>query len=226
MSGLFITGAGTEIGKTVVTAALAAQLRAAGQPVQALKPIISGLGDICDPLSDAVVLLRAQDKPVTATAVSEISPWRFTAPLSPDMAAAREGQRIDVDKLVAWCKAQIESFDGLTLIEGVGGAFVPLEGGRLVADWIAALGCPNLLVTGSYLGALSHTIATVEALTARGLAPAAIVVSESPEAPVPPQEFVETLARYLAIPLAVLPWQPGPEPWRYAPDLTGLLGRL
>jgi len=226
MSGLFITATGTEIGKTVVTATLAAQLRAAGRPVQALKPVISGLAEICDPESDAAVLLRALGRTVTEDSVAAVSPWRYTAPLSPDMAAAREGRRIDVEALGDWCTTQTEGFEGLTLIEGVGGAFVPLDVEYLVADWMAALGCPCLLVTGSYLGALSHTIATVEALAPRGLRPLAIVISESPDAPVSPEETAETLARYLPIPLAILPRLGGPEPWRRAPDLTHLLGSL
>lgn len=226
MSGLFITATGTEIGKTVVSAALATQFALLGRPAQALKPVISGLPEICDPESDAAVLLGAQGKPLTPESVKAVSPWRFAAPLSPDMAAAREGRRIDTNELVVWCKAQIDAFDGLTLIEGVGGAFVPLEREYLVADWMAALGCPSLLVTGSYLGALSHTIATVEALATRGLAPLAIVISESSDAPASPEETAETLARYLPMPVAILPRLAGSEPWRQAPDLTHLLGSL
>jgi len=225
MTALFITATGTGLGKTVVTAALAHQLIAQNRAVRALKPVISGF-DAADPDSDTAILLRALGRPVSAEWIAAISPWRFAAPLSPDMAAAREGRRIEPRTLARWCRVRIAECDGLTLIEGVGGAFVPLDGDYLVADWIADLGCPSLLVTGSYLGTLSHTIAAVEAMAARDIAPAGLIVSASEEEPVPIEETTAALERRLRLPAAILPRLAGPDPWTGAPDLTDLLGRM
>lgn len=196
MAGLFLTATGTAIGKTLLAEHLIARERAAGRPVRALKPLISGWR-ADDPESDTARIRRALGGAAT---VEEISPWRFAAPLSPDMAAAREGRSIDFDAVVAWCRARIAGPE-LTLVEGVGGAFVPLDERHLVADWMAALGCPFLLATGGYLGTQSHTLATVEALAARGLAPAAVILCPSPDMPVPAKETATALAAHLAMPV-------------------------
>lgn len=196
MAGLFLTATGTGIGKTLLAEHLIARERAAGRPVRALKPVISGYRAE-DPESDTARILRALGGEMRA---EEISPWRFAAPLSPDMAAAREGRSIDFAGLTGWCKARM-SGPGLTLIEGVGGAFVPLDPEHLVADWIAALGCPFLLAVGGYLGTLSHTLACVEALAARRLVPASVILCPSPEMPVPVEETAAALAARLAMPV-------------------------
>ena len=87
MKSLFITSSGTEIGKTLVTAALCHQLTARGLKVQALKPVVSDFND-GDLETDTAVLLHALGQSATAENIDAMSPWRFQAPLSPDMAAA------------------------------------------------------------------------------------------------------------------------------------------
>ena len=119
MSTLFVTATGTEIGKTLVAAALCHELRAAGRPVRALKPVLSGYDPATLAESDPGVLLASLGEAVTEEAVAEITPWRFAAPLSPDMAAAREGRRLDLADIVAFCRAA--QGDPL-LIEGIGGS--------------------------------------------------------------------------------------------------------
>src|SRR3546814_14976999 len=105
-----------------------------------------------------------------------MSPWRFAAPLSPDMAAAREGRSVPFDELVDYCRSRAAEASGPLLVEGVGGAMVPLGACHNVLDWIAALGFPALLVSGTYLGAISHALPTLAALGARGVEVAAIVL--------------------------------------------------
>ena len=225
MSTLFVTATGTEIGKTVVTAALCRELRAAGRPVRALKPVLSGYDPAALAESDPGVLLASLGEAVTEQAVAAITPWRFAAPLSPDMAAAREGRRLDLDEIVAFCRAQ----DGdPLLVEGIGGAMVPLDDRHTVLDWVAALEAPALVVAGSYLGTISHTLTTLAAMRARGVEIAGLVISESPESPVPPAETAATIARHAGqLPIAILPRLPaGPEPWRAAPPLVRALGLL
>ncbi|WP_374762935.1 dethiobiotin synthase [Yunchengibacter salinarum] len=177
MTGLFITSTGTDIGKTLITAALIRQRRARGLPVTALKPVISGLDPHTPGGSDTDVLMQALGESGKA-AFDRISPLQFRAPLAPEMAARREGRTLSPEQVLAPCRAALADHP-FTLIEGVGGALVPVVGRWLVADWIKALNLPSLLVTGSYLGTLSHTLATLEAMHHRGLPVRAIVVSES-----------------------------------------------
>lgn len=197
MTARFITSSGTEIGKTFVTASLAAQLRDRGRNVHTLKPIMSGYTDATAFESDAGILLKALNREVTADAVNEISPWRFEAALSPDMAAAREGKRIDFEKLLAFCATHIDKdYDDL-LIEGVGGVMVPLNEDKTVLDWMTALGVPTLLVVGSYLGSMSHTLTAYQTLLNAELKVEAIVVSETPGSDVPLGDTIETLSRFI-----------------------------
>ena len=217
-NGLFITGTGTGIGKTLLTATLTAQARAAGRAVTALNPVVSGFS-MTDPTSDTALLAQAQDLPWSTATADRLSPLRFAAPLSPDMAAAREGRTLALAEVVAASRAAMPSA-GTGLIEGVGGAFVPIDHSSTVADWIAALGLPALVVVGSYLGTLSHSIATVRAMRDRGLSVAALVVSQSAEEPVPLGETVAALERHVGEPVAVLPRLTGQQ---VPPDLTHLI---
>lgn len=197
MTAVFVTSSGTGIGKTFVTARLVAELKAGGRRVQALKPVASGFDAARPDDSDSARLIEAQGLELSATNLDAVSPWRFAAPLSPDMAAAREGRTVPFDALVAFCRAGAERAD-VTLIEGVGGVMVPLDFEHTVLDWIAALGAPALLVVGSYLGTLSHSLTAAAALRERGVALLGVIVSESTEQPVPADETAATLARFLA----------------------------
>ena len=225
MSTLFVTATGTEIGKTLVTAALCHELRAAGRQARALKPVLSGYDPAALAESDPGVLLASLGEAVTEEAVAEITPWRFAAPLSPDMAAAREGRRLDLADIVGFCRNV--GGDPL-LIEGIGGAMVPLDERHTVLDWIAALGAPALVVAGSYLGTISHTLTTLAAIRGRGIPVAGLVISESPESPVPLAETAEAIDRHAGpLPTVLVPRLPaGPAPWRKVPPLARPLGLL
>jgi dethiobiotin synthetase len=161
VSVVFITGAGTDIGKTYVTALLTRQLRAAGREVLALKPVASGMPKMkaaAFAKTDTAELLKAQGLAITDANVAACSPWRFKEPLSPDMAAAAEGRTLAFADVLAWCREAIatasENVD--VLIEGVGGVMSPVADDALNLDWIKALHCPVVLVAGSSLGALNH----------------------------------------------------------------------
>ncbi len=205
MDTFFVTSSGTEIGKTLVTATLCHQLRAQGSSVAALKPVISDFVD-GDPETDTAILLNALGLPVTAENVDRLSPWRFRAPLSPDMAAAREARTIDFDAVVAHSQTAMAAPGDVLLIEGVGGVRVPLTDDKTVMDWMVELGVPALLVVGSYLGTISHTLTAVDALQARNVAVKAVIVSTSDDSPVAAEETAATMARFLnEIPIAILP---------------------
>ena len=221
---LFVTGSGTGVGKTLVTAALTHQLRRAGKSVRAVKPVISGYTPETHGDSDTACLLDSLGESHANAAVDRVSPFRFAAPLAPDMAAAREGKRLDFAALMRFCRASADGPEDILLIEGVGGVMVPLTEGETVLDWIAALGTPSLVVAGSYLGTISHTLTAADALRQRRLPIAGIVISESEESPVPPEETRATLRRFLpGIAIAIVPRLAGDAPWRSAPDLTALL---
>ena len=162
MSAYFVTSTGTDIGKTFVTAGLVRHWRQARKPVTALKPVVSGFDIATSAISDPGVLLDALEEPVSVEALTRISPWQFAAPLSPDMAAAREGREIVFDELVAFCREALAKNDGTLFIEGVGGIMVPLDREHTVLDWAKALDVPLILVAGSYLGTISHTLTALE----------------------------------------------------------------
>ena len=196
MAAYFVTSTGTDIGKTFVTAGLIRYLRESSQPVAALKPVVSGYDSSVVETSDPAVLLSALGREITANEIERIAPWRFRAPLSPDIAAAREGRTIDFDKLIAFSRAAIAAATGPLFIEGVGGVMVPLDANRTVLDWMAALEIPLLLVVGGYLGTISHTLTTLDVLAQRKLTIAAIIVSESERETVELDDTVASIARF------------------------------
>jgi dethiobiotin synthetase len=196
MTAYFVTATGTDIGKTFVTAGFIRVLRAKGEKVSALKPVVSGFDMATAALSDPGVLLGALDAPVTPEALEDISPWRFAAPLSPDMAAAREGKALDFDSIVALCQNAIAAEMGTLFIEGVGGVMVPLDERRTVLDWMGVLGLPLIMVTGSYLGTISHTLTALDAVARAGLSVTALVINETGDGAVPVEETKAALARF------------------------------
>ena len=205
MSAYFVTATGTDVGKTFVTAVLIRHLRGAGHEVSALKPVVSGFDLATAALSDPGVLLNALDEQLAPEAFERLSPWRFAAPLSPDMAASREGRVIDFDALVAFCREGIARHQGTLFIEGVGGAMVPLDARHTVLDWMAALNLPLILVTGSYLGTISHTLTALDVLAHCRLKVAAIVLNDTPS-DIPLDETMATLARFApTIPIVTVP---------------------
>lgn len=203
MTTYFVTATGTEVGKTYVTCGLIEALRRRGKPVSALKPVISGFDPLDAHFSDTGLILHALGKPINEHSVAEISPWRYRAALSPDMAAAREDRPINIDALIAVC-ASASSTGGTAFIEGAGGIMSPLAPRFTNLDLIDALDAHVLLVAGTYLGTISHTLTACEALKMRGRDPWTIVLSESPDSPVPPAETARALARYTDVPIIVV----------------------
>lgn len=196
MAAYFVTSTGTDIGKTFVTAALIRYMRESNQPIAALKPIVSGYDSSVAETSDPAVLLAALGRRMSADEVERIAPWRFRAPLAPDLAAAREGRRVDFVELVEFSRAAINGAKGPLFIEGVGGIMVPLDGRRTVLDWMTALDIPLLLIVGGYLGTISHTLTALDVLAQRKLTIAAIVVSESDRDAVALDDTVASIERF------------------------------
>lgn len=196
MSHYFVTATGTDTGKTFVTCGLIRALRRAGARAAAIKPLVTGFDAAHADESDSALLLAAMDQPASLRTLAAISPWRFAAPLSPDMAAAREGRAVSLDALTTYCRAAMAANRGHLFIEGIGGVMVPLVERATVRDWIAALDLPVLLVAGSYLGTLSHTLTAIEALHAKQIGISALILNESENATVPVEETIESIRRY------------------------------
>jgi dethiobiotin synthetase len=191
LNGAFVTGTGTEVGKTVVAAGLARSAAAAGRRVAVFKPAVTGLDDYATSPSrarsaagrweeaDHVLLGRAAGSSQTA---EEIAPYRFGPPVSPHLAAELDDVAIDPARLLAAARAAADGADAI-VVEGVGGFLVPLTLGYLVRDFARELGLAVVIAAAPGLGTINHTLLTIEAVRAVGLAVAAAVLTPWPEAP-------------------------------------------
>jgi dethiobiotin synthetase len=203
MNSLFVTSTGTDIGKTYCCCRMIDAWRST-IAIRCIKPIVTGFDEALLESTDTAHLLNAQRLTVDRHRIEATSPWRFRAALSADMAANREGRALSFEELVDFCRPPpgVE----LNLIEGIGGVMAPIGDDRTVLDWIAALDTQVLLVVGSYLGSLSHTLTAVDVLARCDRRPVAIVISESIEEPVPTEETAASLERFLGdLPIAILP---------------------
>lgn len=205
----FVTATGTDVGKTFVTAGLLRALRRHQSDARAIKPVLSGFDDDSAdswPATDPAALLVAQGDAVSIENIAALSPFRFRAPLSPDMAAKREGRELSFDAVVDFCRDRVRSASGPLLIEGVGGVLVPLDDENTVAEWAKALDLETIVVTRGALGMLSHTLTAVESLRARNVRVGAVVINQgvddaavrldAPDAPTT-AETVAVLRRHL-----------------------------
>ncbi len=201
MSAVFITGTGTGVGKTFVAAGLIRCLREQDRPVAALKPLLSGFDPLAPSGSDPAVLLEALGREIQPEELHRIAPWRFRAPLSPDMAARAEQRAIAFEEVADFCRAAIANSRGTLLIEGIGGVMVPIGQRHTVLDLMAALRLPVILVSGSYLGTLSHTLCAQAVILRHGLELSAIVISETEASAVPLGATLASLANFTKAPL-------------------------
>ncbi|MCT4353662.1 dethiobiotin synthase [Streptomyces sp. Je 1-79] len=176
MTIIVVSGTGTEIGKTIVTAAVAAVATAQGRSVAVLKPAQTGVGPADRGDADEVVRLSG------AVASAELA--RFPEPLAPATAARRAGMTPIGPREVAEAAAKLATEHDLVLVEGAGGLLVHFddEGGTL-ADAARLLGAPVLVVVPAGLGTLNTTQLTAEALAARGIEQLGVVVGSWPAAP-------------------------------------------
>jgi dethiobiotin synthetase len=175
--GVFVTGTGTEVGKTVVAAALARSVASTGTAVAVFKPAVSGLDDGGEP--DHALLRRAAG---STQSDDEIAPYRFGPAVSPHLAAELAGERIDPERLLL--AAEAAGRRGAFLVcEGVGGLMVPLTLGYLVRDFARELDLPTVIAAAPGLGTINHTLLTLEAARSVGLDPRMVVLTPWPDDP-------------------------------------------
>lgn len=174
---LVVSGTGTEIGKTVVTAAVAAAAVAAGRSVAVLKPAQTGVAP-GEP-GDVFEVRRLAGEAVTGLELA-----RFPEPLAPDTAARRAGMAPVHPEQIAEAAEKLTTEHDLVLVEGAGGLLVRFDAeGATLADAARLLGAPVLVVTSAGLGTLNTTALTSEALRARGLGCLGVVVGSMPAEP-------------------------------------------
>ena len=195
-----MTGTGTEVGKTVVAAAIARTLAVEGRRVGVFKPAVTGLDDPGEP--DHALLRRAAG---SAQSDEEIAPYRYGPPASPHLAAALAGEQIDPGRLrtaAAEAGAEAEAL----VCEGVGGLLVPLGGGGCVRDLAAALDLPVVVAARPGLGTINHTLLTLEAARAGGLDVRAVVLTPWPAEPSAMERSnAETIAEIAGVRPVTLP---------------------
>jgi dethiobiotin synthetase len=174
---LFVTGTDTGVGKTMVSCALLAAFSRRGLTVAAMKPCETGDGD------DAERLIAASGRPLP---FSEVSPFRFPLPASPEVAARAAGGRVELSTIERCYRALFSDADFM-LVEGAGGLLVPLGPDGDMADLARALELPLLVVARPSLGTVNHTLLTLEAGRRRGLAIAGVIFSRT-QPPAGPDE--------------------------------------
>jgi dethiobiotin synthetase len=200
--GVFVTGTGPEVGKTVVAASIARTAAADGRSVAVFKPAISGLDELDGAEADHELLRRAAG---SEQADDEIAPYRFGPPVSPHLGAELAGEPIDPERLRAAAVAAADAADYL-VAEGVGGFLVPLTAAYLVRDLARDLRLPVVIAASPGLGTINHSLLTIEAVRAAGLEVAAVVLTPWPAKP---DEIHasnrETIAAAAAVTVEVLP---------------------
>jgi dethiobiotin synthetase len=195
MRGIFVTGTGTGVGKSVVAGAVCAALAARGETVAAFKPAVTGLDEPEGAWPPDHELLAGAASAGQAPAA--VAPYRFGPPVSPHYAAELAGESIEPALLVETARAAGASADAL-VCEGVGGLLVPITLGYLVRDLAVDLGLPIVVAAAAGLGTINHTLLTVEAARTTGLTVAGIVMTPWPERPAPIEASNRTTVERLA----------------------------
>jgi len=197
MSGIFITATDTEVGKTLIAAGLVNFFRNQGINAGYMKPISCGQDN------DAVFvkkLLKLKDP------LSLINPISLPYPLSPLAAAKKAKRKIDLKKITKAYKTLTQKYD-LVIVEGVGGALVPITEKIMVADLIKQLTIPTIIVARAGLGTLNHTLLTVEALKRRKITIQGIIMNGYTGDELSEDDNADILFEQTKIPiLAKIPW--------------------
>jgi len=200
VSGVFVTGTGTEVGKTVVAAVIARTLAAAGKRVAVFKPAVTGLAEEGE--SDHELLRRASG---SGQSDEQIAPYRYGPPASPHLAAAQAGETIESGRLLETARAAARDADAL-VCEGVGGLLVPLAPSYLVRDLAADLGYPLVIAAAPGLGTINHTLLTIESARSAGLEVALVVLTPWPRQPTEIElSNLETIAALGQVEVQTLP---------------------
>jgi dethiobiotin synthetase len=227
--GVFVTGTSTEIGKTVVAAALARTLAGEDKRVAVFKPCVTGMEEFPD-YDEAAAIEAAGDATAgsgpaggsgsaeglpdqallrlaarSSQSDDEIAPYRYDPPMSPHLAAGLAGEEIDPERVMAAARVAAAGADAI-VCEGVGGLLVPLSPTWSVRSLAVELGYPLVVVAPPGLGSINHTLLTVESARQVGLKVAAVVLNPWPADPTPIEaDNRETIAALSGTEVLTLP---------------------
>ena len=176
----FITGTGTGVGKTIVTAGIAGYFLSRDKNVSIMKPVQTGTGETSSDLDTA----RAIVPKITPLPKRMASPYSFSLPASPLLAAKCKNRKIDTNKILnAFKEASSRPNIDVLLVEGAGGLLVPMTDKFMMIDLISEMDIPVILVATAGLGTVNHTLLSIEAMKNRNLTIAGIVINKMPRKP-------------------------------------------
>lgn len=194
----FITGTGTEVGKTMITAGIAALCVKHGLKTAVMKPVQTGIPEYPVDLETVSKLVPGLVKLPAEIAM----PYCFELPASPHLAAARENTAVD-PQVIKDAVAKTKDFDlDVLLLEGAGGLKVPLRKDYMTQDLIKELALPVIVTALAGLGTINHTLLTVSALQQANMKIAGIVFNMMPENPGPvEQDNVSVIGELADVPV-------------------------
>lgn len=193
--GVFVTGSDTGVGKTVIAGAIAAAIKAQGLDVGVMKPVASGAKEIEGKLvsEDAVYLKKIID---STDDDALVNPILLKLPLAPTIAATKTGVPIDTDKI--WkAYEELTNKHDFVVVEGIGGLMVPIDDTLFVADLVRKMDLPLVIVSSDYLGAINHTLLTLEYAKSRNIRIKGIVINMLKNG----DDFVREIEKYSSVPI-------------------------
>ena len=202
----FVTGTDTGVGKTFVSCLLLEAAKQRGLRTVALKPLAAGCEEIDGELrnDDALQLMQHMTESLD---YEQVNPFALQAAIAPHIAAQQEGRRLLVSRMAGLVRGALMEPANLTLVEGAGGWYVPLNDKETLADLVRELQLPVILVVGLRLGCLNHALLTARAIQQEGL-PLAGWIANCIDPDMPEQEAnIRTLQQRLPAPcLGVIPF--------------------
>lgn len=205
--GIFITGTGTGVGKTVVAGGLACALKREGIDVGVMKPVQTGCIETAKGLiaPDTNFLINISG---VKDSIDIITPYRFKEPLAPSVAAETEGREIDIEKIITSYNLLTKMHD-FVIVEGVGGILVPVWKDVLFIDIIRKLSIPVIIVARIGLGTINHTLLTARYALEHGIKIIGIIFNHtnSKEDGIAERTNPDTIKRLCNLPiLGILPF--------------------
>lgn len=206
---IFVTGTDTGVGKTTVSCGIAAALVRRGLRLGVFKPAETGCAADADGHLIGDDAERLRFFAASGQHRDTVCPYKFTQPLAPAVAAQLDGVRIDPHFLRNVHDSLVATYD-LTLVEGAGGLLVPLTSSLTFCDLAVALQLPVLLVVGSKLGCINHTLLTYRVARAAGLTVIGYLMNSiSPAGDLSTQTNTAVLTQWLGAPLGSVPFLDG-----------------
>jgi len=207
MTGLFITGTDTGIGKTHVACAIVTALNLRGLRTTVMKPVVSG----CQPTEqglqneDALALMSAAS---IHQSYDDVNPYAFEPAIAPHIAAQMAGVRVELDEIKRHYRNNLLHSD-VCIVEAVGGWMVPLNEEETVADLAAELQIPIVVVVGIRLGCINHALLTIEQIEREDLPILGWVANSMDPDMLMQKENIEALQQRIPYPLmGTLPYSP------------------